>query len=96
MTGTTQPPQPWSTLPTAIQGLVTKRLRKDADSALAAARKHMMAAKTKVSDSSHKKEAGRARMKLQEGTALLAAWRELMRVGVEAVPVEESRLVTLG
>ncbi len=87
------PTQQWSTLPHALQDLVTRRLRKDADRALAAARHHVAAAKTKVSDSAHKKEAARAQLKLQEGTALLAAWRYL--TGADAVKVESSRLVAL-
>ena len=83
--------QQWSTLPHALQDLVTKRLRKQADDCLAAGRAHARAAKTKQSTSAHKKEAVRAQMKLQEGVAALAAWREL--TGKAA---EERRIVTLG
>ena len=80
--------QQWSTLPTALQDLVTTRLRKQADDCLAAGRAHARAAKGKQSTSAHKKEAARAQLKLQEATALLAAWRLL--TGTEA---EESRIV---
>ncbi len=73
----TATPQQWSTLPHALQDLVTTRLRKQADDCLAAGCAHARAAKTKQSTSAHAKEAARAQLKLQEGVALLAAWREL-------------------